>query len=160
MQNQDIADLVDRKNIECYNESVAHRVCNILDKNDLFVESDVGHAMLIHIPFTSHVRLASVVLTCFGDGSCPKDLHVFVNKPLLTLDEAESMKPTQAVKIDQAAAAKGMNLPLRMVLFQDVSCLSLYVQSNHGGENTRIKTIQFTGSVRGSLNMADFKKTG
>ena len=160
MKSESVDNLVDRSNVECYNEDGTFRVGNVLDKSDTYLQSDVGHELLIHIPFSVHVRSNSVTLTCFPDETCPNEIKIFTERPMMTIDEAQVAKPVQAVSIDGAQAGSGFVLPLKPVLFQNVSTFSVYIASNHGGDKTRIKSISFCGAARGALNMADFKRTG
>ena len=96
-----------------FSESPTHRVAAIFNITDAdFLQSDVGQPLLIHMPFTQHVKIASLQLKALDNGeakesllltvidSCPKDIKLFVDKPSMSLDDAECTKPTQILSVD------------------------------------------------------------
>eukprot|EP01105_Mastigella_eilhardi_P012221 TRINITY_DN2804_c0_g1_i1.p1 TRINITY_DN2804_c0_g1~~TRINITY_DN2804_c0_g1_i1.p1 ORF type:complete len:199 (-),score=54.23 TRINITY_DN2804_c0_g1_i1:241-807(-) len=158
----DLLPFVNTRNVECYNESVQHTKEAVLNNSATFVESDCGTQLLLHVPFTQHVRLTGLALKASETdaGACPKEVCLFLERPGLSLADALDAKPTQCFTLDNSAATEEKELSLRPTLYQNVSCLSILVKSNYGSATTRLCHIDMSGVPRAGLNMSEFKRVG
>lgn len=61
----------------------------------LRLESDADEQLLVHLNFTSAVRVHSIALQGPADGHAPKDVRLFRNRPTIGFAEAEDDAPEQ-----------------------------------------------------------------
>ncbi|CED82590.1 Thioredoxin-like protein [Phaffia rhodozyma] len=148
--------VIDSRELQCLNEVDDHTLKGILGsdaKEGNFLESDADEQLLITIPFLQPTRLRALVIRT--DPSklelAPKRLKLFINHPSLGFPEAETFAPTQEFELTskQVEEAEGtVRLDLRLVRFQGVGSLSIFVVSNMGGDEvTRIDGIDLFGEV-------------
>ena len=95
--------------------------------------------MLVTLPFHQPTRLRALVLVASKPEQAPRRLKLFVNSPSLGFDQATADAPVQEFELTAAQWAEGaVRLDLRLVKFQRVSELSLFVVANVGDEETTI----------------------
>ncbi|NWH70081.1 TXNL1 protein, partial [Piaya cayana] len=93
-------------------------------------------------------------------GQGPKYVKIFINLPRsMDFEEAERSEPTQALELTPEDIKDDGIIQLRYVKFQNVNSVTLFVQSNHGDEETtRITYFTFIGTPVQVTNMNDFKR--
>lgn len=100
---------------------------------DAKLESDADAQLLLQLPLRSALRIRSVRLRTAAatddadDGAkrAPRTIKLFVNRPALGFEDAESDEPAQEIELTEKQATKGGNVELRFVRFQNVSHLSV-----------------------------------
>lgn len=98
--------------------------------------------LLITLPFHQPTRLRSLLLvSAKNPAQAPRRLKLFVNAPALGFDAAETDAPTQEFELTAAQWAAGegaVRLDLRLVRFQAVNSLHVFVVSNVGDEEATV----------------------
>jgi len=113
-----------------------------------YVESDVDEQLLITIPFLKAVKIHSLILEG-PDSRAPSHIKLFVNQPSFDFGNAEKNTPVQELQItkDLTKEKSGKSIPLRFVKFQNVTCLTIFVDKNHGNEDkTTISKLVILGT--------------
>jgi hypothetical protein len=127
----------------------------------LLLESDADEQLLLNIPFNQAVRLHAIVIKGPADGSGPRTVKLFANRPSMGFSDVSTVQPAQELQLSAAQLAAGEPLPLRMVKFNAVNLLTVFIESNQGGEETtRVSKLVLVGTTDESMkfNVADIKK--
>lgn len=97
---------IDMMNLECLNEAEEDSGKKVfkpyemrLDFTD-FVTSDCDQELLFNIPFTGNIKLKGIRVIGPSDGSHPKKVRLFKNRPKMTFDDA-SAKPEQEFELEK-----------------------------------------------------------
>ncbi|NWR50550.1 TXNL1 protein, partial [Regulus satrapa] len=116
--------------------------------------------LLITVAFSQPVKLYSMKLQGPDNGQGPKYIKIFINLPRsMDFEEAERSEPTQTLELGPEDIKEDGIIQLRYVKFQNVNSVTLFVQSNHGDEETtRITYFTFIGTPVQATNMNDFKR--
>ncbi|XP_031460636.1 thioredoxin-like protein 1 isoform X3 [Phasianus colchicus] len=144
-------------------------VLGLEEKIKQHLENDPGNSedtdipkgyLLITVAFSQPVKLYSMKLQGPDNGQGPKYIKIFINLPRsMNFEEAETSEPTQALELTPDDIKEDGIVQLRYVKFQNVNCVTLFVQSNHGDEEaTRITYLTFIGTPVQATNMNDFKR--
>ena len=113
---------------------------------DGYVESEEDDPQLIiHIPFTSPVKIQSITIIGGGDGQAPADLRAYINHEALDFSDAEDIRPVQQWDLQAENPQGVIEYPTQFSKFQSVTKLSLFIAANHGAETTRINYIGIKG---------------
>lgn len=108
--------------------------------------SDTDEQILIHIPFTSQIKLHSFLIRTSTSDSAPKTLKIFVNRSDLDFSAASDLPSTQEFHLSQTSEVQ--DVPVKRALFGRVQSLTLFFEDNHGqGEEdvTRMSYLGFKG---------------
>ncbi|XP_059689341.1 thioredoxin-like protein 1 isoform X4 [Gavia stellata] len=156
----DLMPFINKAGCECLNESDEHGFDNCLRKDSTYLESDCDEQLLITVAFSQPVKLYSMKLQGPDNGQGPKYIKIFINLPRsMDFEEAERSEPTQALELTADDIKEDGIVQLRYVKFQNVNSVTLFVQSNHGDEETtRITYFTFIGTPVQATNMNDFKR--
>ena len=73
------------------------------DDEEIYVESDADEQMIIRIPFTSTVKLKSILVKTLNDDSAPSNLKIFANEYLDFNDIENDPKPSQELELVQSS---------------------------------------------------------
>lgn len=158
----DLLDFVEMASVECLNQKPEHSVSNALQQgpredDGLHLESDTDEQLLIHIPFNQGVKIHSVTIMGPDDGCGPMRVKLFTNQPTIGFSEAADSPAVQGFSLSDQNL-KGTPVQLRFVKFQNVNCLSIFVESNHGNkETTKITKIAIGGYSGEVMNVAAIK---
>lgn len=164
----DLLDIVNLSVVECLNQKPEQPVENALkqglrDDDGLYLESDTDEQLLIHIPFRQCVKLHSICILGPDDGRAPLRVKLFINNPTIGFSEASDSPATQEAELTEENI-KGMPILLRFVKFQNVTCLSLFIESNQQDEDTtrvtKITVQGFSGEVMNVAAIKDQQKQG
>jgi len=157
--HSDVTQNVDKAQGECLNQSTEHKWDNIFKKDDSFLESDTDEQLLLYIPFNQPIKIHSLCFQAPDDGRAPQTVKLFVNKRDMDFQSVDSAPATQVIEL-KADDVKGDKLvPLRFVKFQNVSSITIFVESNQGGEPTTvIQRLRFIGQAQSATNMNEFKR--
>lgn len=108
------------------------------------------------------------------DGSGPKKIKLFVNQPTIGFAEASDAAGVQDLDLTKDTILKGTPITLRQnltlshfnshlfrfVKFQNVNCLSMFIESNQDDdETTVVSLIKVFGFTREVMNVANIKNT-
>eukprot|EP01135_Chromosphaera_perkinsii_P009807 Nk52_evm1s1906 gene=Nk52_evmTU1s1906 len=158
--HMNLSELVDKRQLNCLNESCDHTAVSILNEDQQFLESDCDEQLLISIPFNQPVKIHSLVFTCTDTDFAPKEILIFTNRQgSLDFGQAESEPPTQTIELTKEHLDGKTPLGLRFVKFQNCQDISIFVKSNQGDEDvTRINTLHVYGSPLSATNMNEFKR--
>ena len=124
----------------------------------LFCQSDDDEQLILTVPFRQIVNVTSVVIQGPADGTAPKTVKIFVNKPNLSFDNC-GKKATATLALTAAQVASGEVIELDFTQFQNVRALSFFVDDNQGGgEVTNVSKIVVNGTPVHTTNMSELKK--
>lgn len=164
MTQKDLLDAVDFSVLECLNEQPAHAVANILkqgyrEDDGLFLESEADEQLLINVVFNTPVKVHSFVMKAPTDGSGPRQIKLYVNRPTMGFSDVDNLTSAQDLVLDEAQLSGEQAIVLKYVKFQNVNVLSLFIESNQGGtETTKISKLMLFGNTGETMNVADIKK--
>lgn len=97
---------IDFNNLEVLNEAEEESGKNVFKsyENRLdfskFVDSDCDQELLFNIPFSGNVKLKGIRVIGGDDGSHPKKVRLFKNRPKMTFDDL-SAKPDQEFELEK-----------------------------------------------------------
>lgn len=135
-----------------------------------WVESDTDEQLMIYIPFQSTMKLHTLHITSFPpaddeDVGRPKTLQLYTNRShMLGFDEADGTPATQKIELSENSWDKATGtakVELRFVKFQNISSVVVFVvDSDKGGEKTRIDRIRLVGETGEKKSMGKLEKIG
>lgn len=124
----------------------------------LFCQSDDDEQLILTVPFKQIVNLTSVAIQGPADGTAPKTVKIFVNKPNLSFDNC-GKKATATFALTAAQVASGEVIELDFTQFQNVRVVSFFVDDNQGGGDvTNVSKIVVNGTPVHTTNMSELKK--
>ena len=124
----------------------------------LFCTSDDDEQLIITVPFRQLVNLTSVSVAGPGDGTAPKSVKIFVNKPNMSFDNCNK-KATETLDLTPEQVADGARVELDFTQFQNIRCVSFFVETNQGGGDiTNVSKIVVSGAPVLTTNMSELKK--
>ena len=152
---------IDKAQVNCLNQNDddGHVVSNIFS-GEGYLESDCDEQLLIHIPLRAECKIHSIkIVSSQSPASAPKTIQIFVNNPHLDFGSAEETHPVQTFKLKPSdLSPDSPPLTLDFVLYQKVTCLSIFVKSNQGDDDrTIINRFYLVGVPSPSLDMSSFK---
>jgi len=157
----DIKDMIDMP--ECYARNVApgFPISNLfIGDSTLGCKSDADEQLILHIPFTQFVKIHSIQLTEFNNGSEPESrptlIKIYANRCNLGFEDVMDVDPTHIVELDGSGSFKEP-FPLKFVKFQRVSSLTLFIEDNDGGDVSALGGLKLFGKSVATTNMAEFK---
>lgn len=161
----DMESLIDFSKSEMLNMTKADALPNALkqglrDQETLLAESDADEQLLMHITFSTKVKLHSISLAGPSDGRAPKDVKLFANKLSLGFDDVADMKADTELELaEKQVAGSGEKLELKFVKFQNVEKLTVFISSNQGDEeSTALSCLKLWGASVATTNMSEFKR--
>ncbi|PNW70683.1 hypothetical protein CHLRE_17g730250v5 [Chlamydomonas reinhardtii] len=164
MAAKDLLEHIDFSGLECLNEAPNHGVANVLkqgyrEQDELYLESDTDEQLLLNIRFQQRVRVSALVIKAIDEAKAPKTIKLYVNRPHMGFSDTGSVPCAQELVLSGAQAAQGDPLPLKLVKFNNVDTLSVFIEDNQGGEDvTRLCKIALMGSTGEVFNVAEIKK--
>lgn len=161
-QMKDLCDSIDFSKTEILNAN--GDVSSILkqglrDQQAMFVTSDTDEQLLLHVSFTSTVKVHSISIEPgAAEEKChPKQVKLFVNQSTIGFSDAEARNAEQELEIEPNQY--GERLELRFVKFQNVNQLTIFFGSNQGDDDvTAVGCIRLWGALKGETNMKEFKR--
>eukprot|EP01089_Gocevia_fonbrunei_P014825 TRINITY_DN4164_c0_g1_i1.p1 TRINITY_DN4164_c0_g1~~TRINITY_DN4164_c0_g1_i1.p1 ORF type:complete len:299 (-),score=63.38 TRINITY_DN4164_c0_g1_i1:70-966(-) len=158
----DLSPLVDKKQGQCLNQSSDHTWINTLTKDSSkYLESDCDEQLLLYIPFTQPVKLHSLNIVAPSDGRAPASIKLYINQPHLDFESTGDLEAAQSISLAAADISETNLVPLKFVKFQNVSSLSVFVESNQSGgdqETSVIEQFRLIGVPVGVADMAAFQR--
>ncbi|KZT42108.1 DUF1000-domain-containing protein [Sistotremastrum suecicum HHB10207 ss-3] len=160
-----LLEFLDTTQLTCLNESPEHGIKTILgqkrrNKSDAYLLSDADEQLLLTISFNQAVRVRSLVLTGKVASQAPKKIKLLINKPAVgfeDVEDAEEPEVAQVLTLSEDIVAEGKPITVRFVRFQSVNSLTIFVASNHGGDDeTRIDSIDVLGNTIEYVSMLGF----
>nr|GAT52955.1 predicted protein [Mycena chlorophos] len=119
------------------------------DNTDRYAESGVDDQLILHVPFTQHVRLKSILLKLGRGEFTPRQLRIYANHPtIVDFADAENTRPHLNVSLLEGETGV-VEYPFRVAAFASVTSLSLFFSDATGGDMSRIYfLVGDTGSKR------------
>ncbi len=106
------------------------------------------------------VKLNGISFRAKNDNSAPVLIKLFVNRGAMSTDDVASYIPNQEITLAEEDLEDGNVVKLDYVKFQRVDSLTIYVESNAGGEYTVLKGMNIFGQPIEGMDMSKLKKTG
>ena len=157
----DLADQIDWSACEVLNAAGSNSLQNIIkegyrDQEGLLLESDADEQLLITIAFKSLVKIESIRVDAPGDGRAPSSVKLLVNKRTLGFEDAESLPGEQVLEISPDDL--GQRLELKLVKFQNVERLSIFVPANQDDcETSALTGLKLWGAAIFTTNIKDVR---
>ena len=124
----------------------------------LLCQSDDDEQLIVTIPFKQLVNLTSLIIRGPADGTAPRTVKVFVNKPNLSFDNC-GKKAAESVVLTAEQATGDEKIELDFTQFQNVRVVSIFVDDNQGGGDvTNVAKIVVNGHPVHTTNMSELKK--
>jgi len=155
----DINEFITLNQVDCLNQQEEHKVGNIFNNNNTYLESDVDEQLLISIPFKQAVKIHSIKLVAEDMEHAPMTIKIYANRLNIGFDETDSIEETQSINLSKTDYEKNDIIPLRFVKFQNITNIVLFVKDNLGDEETTIiKELRFIGSPVETTDIEHLKK--
>ncbi|KAJ3351241.1 hypothetical protein HDU83_009059 [Entophlyctis luteolus] len=177
-----LTEFIDKKQIECLNQSDEHTVFSIFGNDPKqYLESDVDEQLIIVIPFNQMVKVHSLKITG-PKGNAPSTIKTYINRPVtLSFEEADAVEAVEVIDVtplyqpDSVAATEQSSssstaaaetitamVPLRFVKYQNVSSLTVFVGQNVGRADTTVvnKVVVYGSPVESTKSLSELKKDG
>lgn len=117
-----------------------------LDRSRSLTSEEDDPQLIIHITFTSPVKIRALTVIGGGDGEAPCTLRAYINREALDFADAEQTQPVQQWELAADGDPNGaVEYPTQFSRFQSVSKLSLFVVDNHGADVCRIFYVGLKG---------------
>lgn len=126
--------------VRCFEEKLLH------DTNtEIGTESDYGPDLVVFLPFQGEMRIKSICVIGGFDGAAPSKMKLYKNENNVDANICEEKKPVQV--IDLADNQDGIDYPVSLSKFTNVSNLVLGFTDNFGTDTTQIKFIGIKGEL-------------
>lgn len=127
-------------------------------------DADVDQQLLISVPFTTPVNIASMRVVADkprdAEESGPQSIKLFVNQSNLDFSDAESSEAAQALMLTEAQL-KGASVTLKLAKFMRVHALAVFVATNQKDTAvTFLNNLSFIGSPADDTDMNKLCKVG
>mmetsp|Transcript_30523 Transcript_30523/g.76779 ORF Transcript_30523/g.76779 Transcript_30523/m.76779 type:complete len:223 (+) Transcript_30523:191-859(+) len=143
-------DCIDTANIRALNADPAHGALGAIkpyDKRrdtDTWLESDADEQLIITIPFTGSVRLKSFSIGSGAGEEGPLKVKFLVRDDEVDFDNVSDRPATQEFELPRDNPVDAEH-PVRVAKFSRVRALTVFVESNHGADTTRITYFGLKG---------------
>jgi hypothetical protein len=147
--------------VECMNMDDESNVRSLFSETAAgSVVSDIDPQLLLSVPFKVPVKLSGIRFT-YSDSSdkqrVPETIKLFANRVSIGFSDAEALPALQTLSYSEIIS--GEKIPLKVALFQNITSLQLFVDTNQGGVDTsELGKIKLFGSLAETMNMREFKK--
>jgi len=105
--------------------------------------SDVDDQLIIHIPFTSSLKLRSILLKTGPAEQTPSKVALYATEDSLDFEEAANGQPTQQFEIPQGREVG--EYALKAAKFSNLSSVTLFFPSSQGADTIQIYYVGFLG---------------
>lgn len=161
MKSIDLFEEIDRS--KSYALNAATEFGNLFQPDERFVlTSDADEQMIVHLEFKQKVTLTGVnffAANAAGDES-PTDVSLFANCLNPGFDSLEDAKATEDMCLREADLAKESVTNLRMVKFQKIDSLTVFLRDNNGADVTSINSLSVYGFTVADTRGKELKKVG
>lgn len=152
---------IDQSQLSCLNESSEHTLRNLIKRTGPLV-SDADEQLLLNIPLNQSTKIRAIRFGTRDQDAAtkaPKTVRLFVNRPTIGFDDADSLEPAQEVELNEQQASGKEAVQLRFVRFQNVNALSIFVKDNQGNEDvTRIDSFDLLGLASERTDVSKLQK--
>ncbi|KAM7272407.1 hypothetical protein ACFE04_027070 [Oxalis oulophora] len=163
LNNQvDLLDFIDWTSIECLNQNPRHLSENAIkqgyrEDEALVLESDADEQLLLYIPFTTVVKIHSVVIKGPQEEG-PKTVKLYTNKEHMGFSNVSDYPPSDTLVLSEENL-KGKPVVLKYVKFQNVRSLTIFIEDNQSdGDVTKVQKISLIGRTVETTDMKGLKK--
>lgn len=146
---------VDTPKVRALNESVPGSCKELfrsweerLDFTKCCTSDEDDPELIIHVPFTSDVKLKSLCVIGGFDGSSPSKLKVFVNREDIDFTNAHDVPATQEWELAENVRGE-IEYQTKFTKFQSVASLTMFFPESFSGDATTIHFIGFKGEYTG-----------
>jgi len=145
--DRDLGDSVDFSRSEALNDQPNHTFANIFKADESFCQSDVDPQLLFTIAFKRVSSLKSIKIVAPDDGSGPKRLKIFVNRPNMGFSEVDEFTPSQTILLKpEDLKADTPATMFDMARFLKTDTLTLFIETNQGGvDQTKLSRLILWG---------------
>lgn len=136
--------LINSSGTSCLNEVSSHPFANCLVDDEKELRSDADHQLLLTLVFSEPVNLAALRVAATGE-EAPARIKLFVNKPSMGFDDAESENATQEAQLELESAPQAV-VRLAPAKFNTVHSLVIFVEENAGADETSVRYLEVLGA--------------
>ena len=159
--DQDLSNVIDKKQSFALNEDPAHTMANLfMGDETLYLQSDSDDQLIISIAFTDTVNLTGISFVAPLDDSAPHTVKLFANGINLSFDNCEEMDPTAEFELCDLDLAADAFTKLKAVKFRNINTITIFVEDSNGADQTIISSLKFLGTSVAGTNIAELKKSG
>jgi hypothetical protein len=138
----DLQDYIKKGSAFALNSQDATPVSALFNDTLSCCRSDCDSQMIVHVPFTTHVRLTTLALRAVA-GEEPTVLKVYLDKRELAFDDVESIKPAFEIKGGNVSA-KPIGLPATK--FPSCESVTFFLDAE-GKDTVALSQLKLFGSV-------------
>lgn len=120
----DLKEYIDEKRIHILNSKNPDLTSKLQN-----MESAVDEELLILVHFKEKVKLQGIKISVLDVKSGPKIVHLYANRPLIDFTDLDQIVPDDTLNLSLEDLA-GKEQKVKVLKFQNLDCLTLYVQSN------------------------------
>jgi hypothetical protein len=121
---------------------------------------------MIHLAFNETVNVSGITfkpynVSSFDASTAPKTVKLYVNRENMGFSDADDIEATQVLEIeegDYSSGSDGVTMALKFVKFQRVNSITVFVDSNFGGDITCLGGLSVIGVPVQGTNMNELKK--
>eukprot|EP00746_Dinoflagellata_sp_MGD_P058175 gnl/MRDRNA2_/MRDRNA2_249472_c0_seq1.p1 gnl/MRDRNA2_/MRDRNA2_249472_c0~~gnl/MRDRNA2_/MRDRNA2_249472_c0_seq1.p1 ORF type:complete len:207 (+),score=44.38 gnl/MRDRNA2_/MRDRNA2_249472_c0_seq1:42-662(+) len=115
-----------------------------LDDTKLVESPEGDPELMIVVPFTSPVKLASVIIIGGDEGTSPSKVRLYINREGLDFSSVADVEPTQELDLIEDFHG-AVERPVRAAKFAQVTLLHMFFPESFGEDRTRIHWIGLKG---------------
>ena len=121
----DLKEYITVNQLHCLNQNIKNPIRNVLNDDELYLESDCDEQLIISIPFNQAVKLHSIKFVPVSNDTAPKNIKLYVNRPNIGFDETDSIAEIQSIELKNDDFQSNSITNLRFVKFQNVTDLTV-----------------------------------
>ena len=147
MAAENLRDNIDTKQSYCLNQHPSHPMANLfMGDETLFLKSDCDNQLLICIVFRQTVKLSSICVGARPNEFAPTSIKLYSNLLSPGFSDVENHEPAQTIELDPETLTPDRKISLKVVKFQYVNNLTIFIDSNAGGDSTELFSLSLFGN--------------
>eukprot|EP00890_Picochlorum_soloecismus_P006167 jgi/Picsp_1/6551/NSC_03894-R1_protein len=132
------------------------------DDNKLVLETDTDSQLLLHVSFKHPVKSISgiQIQSQTSPDQAPKSIKLFVNRRTIGFGDAMDSPATMTLELNNEDLNGDKIIPLPIVRFRNVSCLTIFAEENQAEDNdlaTKIEKIVVIGYAGDKMDVSSIK---
>mmetsp|Transcript_15145 Transcript_15145/g.29437 ORF Transcript_15145/g.29437 Transcript_15145/m.29437 type:complete len:165 (-) Transcript_15145:1050-1544(-) len=124
------------------------------------LRSDADDQLIVHFAFSEKVKLTSMNIVAPKNEMRPSHIKLFTNQVSVGFEDIDSIPAALEMDLEDEDVAEGKIIPLRVVKFNKLDSVTLFVESSEGGDIAALSSVKFFGEAVQGTNMSELKKVG
>ncbi|GBG28972.1 Thioredoxin-like protein 1 [Hondaea fermentalgiana] len=159
-QQVDLSSYVSKADSYALNVDSAFPMENLYNSDERSeLRSDADDQLIVHFAFTEKVKLTGLNVVAPRNERRPEHIKLFTNQVSVGFEDIESLPAAFEMDVEGDDVTEGKMIPLRMVKFNNIDSVTLFVESSEGGDIAALSSVKFFGQAIQGTNMSELKKT-